>query len=58
MAMKAKIKPGFRLLFHGPSGTGKKMTACLLGKYTGRDVIRIDLSMVISSLAKQRKSQA
>jgi AAA+ superfamily predicted ATPase len=46
--MKAKIKPGFRVLFHGPSGTGKTMTACLLGKYTGRDVFRIDLSMVIS----------
>lgn len=24
------------------------MTACLLGKYTGRDVFRIDLSMVVS----------
>jgi AAA+ superfamily predicted ATPase len=46
--MKAKIKPGFRVLFHGPSGTGKTMTACLLGKNTGRNVFRIDLSMVIS----------
>ncbi len=46
--MQGKIKPGFRILFHGPPGTGKTMTACLLGKYTGRDVFRIDLSMVVS----------
>ncbi len=46
--MKGKIKPGFRVLFYGPAGTGKTMTACLLGKYTNRDVFRIDLSMVVS----------
>ncbi len=46
--MQAKIKSGYRVLFYGPSGTGKTMTACLLGKYTGRDVFRIDLSVVIS----------
>jgi SpoVK/Ycf46/Vps4 family AAA+-type ATPase len=46
--MYDKIKPGFKVLFHGPPGTGKTMTACLLGKYTGRDVFRIDLSMVVS----------
>jgi len=46
--MHGKIKPGYRVLFHGPPGTGKTMTACLLGKYTGRDVFRIDLSMVVS----------
>ena len=46
--MRGKIKPGFRVLFHGPSGTGKTLTACILGKYTGRDVFRIDLSMVVS----------
>lgn len=46
--MHGKIKPGFRVLFHGPSGTGKTLTACLLGKYTERDVFRIDLSMVVS----------
>lgn len=46
--MKGKIKPGYRVLFHGPSGTGKTLTASLLGKYTNRDVYRIDLSMVVS----------
>jgi AAA+ superfamily predicted ATPase len=46
--MRGKIKPGFRILFHGPAGTGKTMTACLLGKFTKRDVFRIDLSMVVS----------
>ncbi|WP_321344257.1 ATP-binding protein [uncultured Draconibacterium sp.] len=46
--MRNKIKPGYRVLFYGPSGTGKTLTTCLLGKYTGRDVYRVDLSMVIS----------
>ena len=46
--MQGKIKPGYRILFHGPPGTGKTMTVCLLGKYTKRDVFRIDLSMVVS----------
>lgn len=43
-----KFKPGYRSLFFGPSGTGKTLTASLLGKVTGRDVYRIDLSMVVS----------
>ena len=30
------------------SGTGKTMTATLLGKTTGREVYRVDLSMIIS----------
>ena len=46
--MRRIIKPGYRALFHGPSGTGKTLTAALLGKLTGRDVFRIDLSMIIS----------
>lgn len=46
--LKGRVKPGFRVLFFGPPGTGKTMTACLLGKYTDRDVYRIDLSMVVS----------
>lgn len=37
-------QPGRMILFYGPSGTGKTLTASLLGKYTGREVYRIDLS--------------
>ena len=46
--MKARLKPGYRVLFYGPPGTGKTLTATLLGKHTGKDVFRIDLSMVVS----------
>ena len=46
--LRKKVRPGIRALFHGPPGTGKTMTSCLLGKLTNRDVYRIDLSMVIS----------
>lgn len=46
--MKRWIKPGYRALFHGPPGTGKTLTALIIGKNTGRDVFRIDLSMVVS----------
>jgi hypothetical protein len=42
------LKPGYRGLFFGPSGTGKTLTASLLGKQTGRDVYRIDLSQIVS----------
>ncbi len=46
--MHRSLKPGYRALFHGPPGTGKSLTASLLGKYTGKPVFRIDLSMVVS----------
>jgi hypothetical protein len=46
--MKRRLKPGYRSLFHGPPGTGKTLTALIIGKKTGRDVFRIDLSMVVS----------
>ena len=46
--MSKRIKPGFRALFYGPPGTGKTMAAGLLGKYTGHEVYRIDLSMMVS----------
>lgn len=46
--MSRKLKPGFRALFYGPPGTGKTMAAGLLGKYTGHDVYRIDLSTMVS----------
>lgn len=46
--MKRKLKLGYRALFYGPPGTGKTLTASLLGKYTGKDVYKVDLSMVVS----------
>ncbi len=48
LGMAKKLKPGYRALFHGSPGTGKTLTATLLGKYTGRKVFRIDLSTVVS----------
>ncbi len=46
--MKKKIKLGYRALFHGPPGTGKTFAASLIGKYTQRDVFKVDLSMIVS----------
>ncbi|HEY7809682.1 MAG TPA: ATP-binding protein [Allosphingosinicella sp.] len=42
------VKPGYRALFHGPPGTGKTMTAAVLGKTLGLPVYRVDLSRVVS----------
>ena len=46
--MARKLRPGYRALFYGPPGTGKTMTACLLGRSTGREVYKVDLSLVVS----------
>jgi AAA+ superfamily predicted ATPase len=46
--MSKQIAPGYRTLFYGPSGTGKTLTATLLGKEFDRPVYRIDLSQVVS----------
>lgn len=43
-----KFRKGYRCLFYGPPGTGKSLTASLLGKTSGKDVYRIDLSLVVS----------
>lgn len=43
-----KIKPGYRVLFYGPPGTGKTLTATLIGKASGRDVYKVDLSLIVS----------
>lgn len=43
-----KIKRGYKVVFYGPSGTGKTLVAGLLGKKHGRDVYRIDLSQLSS----------
>ena len=42
------LQPGFRALFYGVPGTGKSLTAGLIGKETERLVFRVDLSKVIS----------
>ena len=41
-------RSGVAALFSGPSGTGKTLTAALLGRASGRSVYRVDLSQVIS----------
>lgn len=41
-------RPGFRILFYGDPGTGKTLTAGLLGQLLNRDVYRIDVSAVVS----------
>lgn len=46
--MNKNIAPGYRALFYGPSGTGKTLTATLLGKEFNRPVFRIDLSQIVS----------
>lgn len=46
--LKRHLKPGYRALFHGPPGTGKTMTAAILGKLLGKPVYRVDLSRVVS----------
>lgn len=48
LELRDKIKPGYRSLFFGPPGTGKTFTAALLGKHTGFEVYRIDLSLIVS----------
>ena len=43
-----RFRNGYRVLFYGPSGTGKTFAACILGNETGKEVYRVDLSMVVS----------
>lgn len=46
--MKNRIKKGYRALFYGTPGTGKTLTAGILGNEMGKEVYKIDLSMVVS----------
>lgn len=48
MGYGRRLGKGYKALFHGPPGNGKSVTAALLGKFIGKDVLRIDLSMVVS----------
>ncbi len=46
--LKRRLKPGFCSFFYGPPGSGKSLTAALLGKKTGLEVYRVDLSRAVS----------
>lgn len=46
--LSRKISVGFRILFYGSPGTGKTLTATLMGKEFKREVYRIDLSQIVS----------
>jgi hypothetical protein len=46
--MQGHFKPGFMALLYGPPGTGKTLACTLMGKYTDRQVYRVDLSAVVS----------
>ncbi|HTF80894.1 MAG TPA: ATP-binding protein, partial [Cytophagales bacterium] len=46
--LKKFLKQGYRVLFHGPPGTGKTMTAAILAKEAGLDLYQVDLSTVVS----------
>ena len=43
MGLGRKIKEGYKVVFYGPSGTGKTLVAGLIGKKYDRDVYRVDL---------------
>lgn len=46
---KNKLKTeGQMVLFHGPAGTGKTLSAALLGKEFNKPVYKVDLSQVVS----------
>ncbi len=46
--MSKSIKKGYKALFYGSSGTGKTLTATLLGKRFNKPVYRVDLSQLVS----------
>jgi len=48
LGLNKRLSPGYRVLFHGASGTGKTLTASLLGKEFDMPVYRIDLSQIVS----------
>src|SRR5262245_15141671 len=45
---RRKIKPGFKVLFHGPPGTGKKKAAQLIADESGLKLYHVDLSKLVS----------
>jgi hypothetical protein len=47
-AFGKRLGTGYKVLLFGPPGNGKSVTAALLGQFAGKEVLRIDLSMVVS----------
>ena len=47
-SLSKRLYPGYRVIFHGPSGTGKTLAVTLLGKKYDIDVYRVDLSKIVS----------
>ncbi|HET6990955.1 MAG TPA: ATP-binding protein, partial [Bacteroidia bacterium] len=45
---KKFFNPGYPALFFGPPGTGKSLTAALIGKHCGLNVFRVDASRIVS----------
>lgn len=43
-----RLKRGYRVLFYGPSGTGKTLTATLIGQRVGMEVYRINTAQITS----------
>lgn len=43
-----RLAAGYRVLFFGPAGTGKSLTASVLATEAGMDIYRIDLSTLVS----------
>jgi DNA polymerase III delta prime subunit len=48
-----KLKTGFACLFSGAAGTGKTETVYQLARETGRDIIKVDISSIHSSIFGQ-----
>ena len=46
--LRHRLQPGFTCLFYGAPGTGKTLSACLVGKHCGADVYKVDLSLIVS----------
>jgi SpoVK/Ycf46/Vps4 family AAA+-type ATPase len=44
---------GYWVLFCGPAGASKTLTTAVLSKYLGKDVLRVDISQVVSKYSSE-----